>query len=63
MYECFHCCTRSVIWDCDFTFEDFGYPGEGLVQICHCTNCGAEIEYRIAIPDKDEEEETTWESE
>lgn len=49
VYECFHCLSKSVIWDCDFTFEDFGYDGEGIVQMCHCTNCGAEIEYRVPI--------------
>lgn len=54
MYECFHYLSRSVIWDCDYTFEDFGYDGDGIVQICHCANCGAEIEYRIPIPDSDE---------
>lgn len=48
MYECFHCCCKTVIWDNDFSFEDMGYEGEGLVHICHCTNCGAEIEYRIS---------------
>ena len=56
MYECFHCLSRPVIWDCDYDFEDFGYDGEGIVQMCHCTNCGAEIEYRIFISDPDEEE-------
>lgn len=56
MYECFHCGARAVIWDCDFTFEDFLYEGgEGLVQICHCTNCGAEIEYRIRMDDEEDE--------
>lgn len=54
MYECFHCGCRSVIWDCDYDFEDFGYEGEGIVQVLHCTNCGAEIEYRIRF---DEEED------
>jgi len=40
------------------------YEGEGIVHICHCTNCGAEIEYRIAIPDEDEDEEDqSWENE
>lgn len=53
MYECFHCGNRSVIWDSDFTFEDCGYEGEGLIHILHCTHCGAEIEYAIAF---DEEE-------
>lgn len=55
MYECFHCGARSVIWDCDYDFADFGYDGEGIVQMCHCENCGAEIEYRIFLSDPDEE--------
>ena len=55
MYECFHCLTKSVIWDSDFTFEDFGYEREGLIQICHCANCGAEIEYRIPFNDENSE--------
>ena len=49
MYECFHCGAKAVIWDCDYMFEDMGYEGEGLVHVCHCQNCGAEIEYRIPI--------------
>lgn len=56
MYECFHCGFRSVIWDSDFTFEDYGLEGEGLVHHCHCTNCGAEIEYYVPITDEDVEE-------
>lgn len=34
MYECFHCGSRGVIWDNDFSFEDFGYEGEGIVHVC-----------------------------
>lgn len=49
MYECFHCGMKSVVWDCDYDFTDFGYEGEGIVHICHCENCGADIEYRIPI--------------
>ena len=58
MYECFHCGQRAVIWDSDFTFEDFGYDGEGIVHCCHCANCGAEIEYRISLDDEDADTET-----
>lgn len=47
MYECFHCLQKAVIWDSDFDFSDFGYEGEGIVHVCHCSNCGAEIEYRV----------------
>lgn len=52
MYECFHCGNRSVVWDSDFSFEDMGYDGEGIVNVCHCTNCGAYIEYRIRLDEE-----------
>ena len=55
MYERFHCLARAVVWECDFDFEDFGYEGQGIVQILRCSNCGAEIEYRIRIPDEEDE--------
>ena len=54
MYECFHCGSRSVIWDSDFTFKDCGYDGEGLVHFCHCDNCGAQIEYWISFEEEKE---------
>lgn len=47
MYQCFHCGAISVIWDADFDFDDMGYEGNGIVHICHCSNCGAEIEYKV----------------
>ena len=52
MYERFHCGSRSVVWDSDFSFEDFGYEGEGIVHVCHCCNCGAEIEYKIPVEEE-----------
>ena len=53
-YQCFQCLSDGVVWDSDFTFEDFGYEGEGLVHVCHCENCGAEIEYRISEGEEDD---------
>ena len=47
MYECFHCLSRSVVWDNDYTFDDYGYEGEGIVHECHCANCGAMITYMV----------------
>lgn len=56
MFECFHCLCRSVIWDCDYDFADYGYEGDdGIVQELHCENCGALITYLI---DLNREEET-----
>lgn len=57
MYECFHCLQRAVIWDSDFDFSDMGYEGSGVVHICHCTNCGAEIEYKVGGDEPEEIEE------
>lgn len=57
MYECFHCCARAVILDSDFSFEDVGMEGEGIVHFCHCSNCGAQIEYYISLDSLEEEDE------
>ena len=54
LYQCFYCGSNAVVWDNDFDFEDFCYEGEEIVHICHCCNCGAEIEYRIPIPDEND---------
>lgn len=45
LYQCFHCLCNSVVWDNDFNLEDIGLEGEGVVHMCHCTHCGAEIQY------------------
>lgn len=55
MYECFHCLSKSVVWNADFDFEDYGLEGEGIVHCLTCANCGAEIEYYIRT-DEDIEE-------
>ena len=35
-----------------------GNEGEGIVHMCHCNNCGAEIEYRVPVGgDEDEAED------
>lgn len=47
MYQCFHCLNNSVVWDSDFDFGDYGLEGNGVVHHCHCTNCGAEIDYYV----------------
>ena len=57
MYECFHCGARAVIWDADFDFEDYWLEGEGIVQCCHCENCGARMEYYISFDEEGEQEE------
>ena len=44
-----------MIWDSDFSFEDYGMYGDGIVQVCHCTNCGAMITYYIPLDEEAEE--------
>ena len=56
MFECFHCLARAVIWDSDFSYEDVGLDGEGIVQFLHCDNCGARIEYYVDIDPLEEDE-------
>ena len=56
MYQCFHCLSNGVSWSCDYDFEDYGLEGEGLIHICQCNNCGAEIEYRVPLNNIEEED-------
>lgn len=51
MYTCYHCGADTVVWDSDFTFEDYNYEGDGLVCVYHCNNCDAYIEYKIPMND------------
>lgn len=53
-HECFHCGERSVVWDSDFSLEDVGMEGNGIVQFCHRTHCNAKILYIL----KDDDEES-----
>lgn len=55
MFECFHCLHKALVWQCDYNFEDFGYDGEGIVHILTCSYCGAEVEYRVSIPEENDE--------
>ena len=53
-YQCFHCLSNSVVWQSDFSFEDYGLEGDGVINVCHCANCGAHIEYYIPIGNEEE---------
>jgi len=55
MGECFHCGNKSVIWDCDYEFSDYGYDGEGIIHALHCSKCGAEITYAVSTEDSKDE--------
>ena len=53
-YECFHCGEQSVIWSGDADYEDYGLEGTGIIHECRCSNCGAEITYRVPLDPIDE---------
>lgn len=55
MYECFHCGERAVVWQNDYTFEDYDIEGEGIVHDLRCTNCGALITYEVPVDDVEED--------
>lgn len=63
MHKCFHCGSRSVTWDCDYDYEDFGLEGKGIVQCLHCRNCGAKIQYYISCEAEENESEEQRENE
>ena len=54
-----HCLQRTVIWGGDFSLEDYGFYGEGIIHQCHCTNCGAEIIYIIREEEENGESDET----
>ena len=56
-HACFNCGHWSVGWDNDYTFQDYGLVGDGIVHALHCSNCGALIEYFVSDDDEGEEDE------
>lgn len=58
MFYCTNCGQKTAVWGADFSFEDYGYEGEGIVSNYTCSNCGAEIEVRVAIQPEESKEET-----
>ena len=42
-------CGHEMIWQSDFSFEEFCTEGEGIVSIWECPNCGNMSENYLAI--------------
>lgn len=40
-----------MIWQSDFTFEDYGRRGEGQITILLCSSCEASAEFTIKDDD------------
>ena len=49
--RCWHCGTE-MIWGADFSFDDYGREGEGIVATFSCSNCPATAEVSLLIADE-----------
>ena len=54
MFRCFHCGSKAVLWDQDFSFSDCCYDGDGIVSFFHCTECDADYECRIKFDEPED---------
>lgn len=50
MTNCWFCGSK-MIWNSDFSFEDYGYEGEGVVAVLSCSNedCGVNAEFKSKL--------------
>lgn len=56
MYDCFHCGGEgTLVWDSDYNGDEYGEEDIDLVQVLHCTDCGAIVEYKIPKEKKEED--------
>lgn len=37
-------CGGNLVWQNDFSFEDYGVDGDGIVAVLCCAECNAHIE-------------------
>ena len=51
--NCWHC-NSKVIWGADFSYEDYGMDGEGIVSTFSCSNCNATYECYLDLGDTSE---------
>tara|TARA_R100000008_G_C3560943_1_gene156112 strand:+ start:1037 stop:1204 length:168 start_codon:yes stop_codon:yes gene_type:complete len=40
-------CGEKMIWQSDFTYEEYGREGEGQVTVLLCSSCEASAEFSI----------------
>lgn len=48
-------CGADMIWGCDFSFEDCGMDGEGIVATFSCPGCQGTAEFYTAVDEEDPE--------
>lgn len=46
--NCWHC-KNELIWSNDFSYEDYGLEGEGIISVLHCSGCNAMVEVYLSL--------------
>ena len=48
--ECWHC-RENLVWNNDYSYEDYGLENEGIVTVLHCSNenCNAYVEVHLDL--------------
>lgn len=54
---CPNCGKGTMIWESDYTFDDFEMGGEGIVSVWQCMECGTWINVFIPIPEEKKDED------
>lgn len=47
-------CRGKLIWNNDFSFEDYNLEGEGIVTVLSCSECNATFEGYLSLEDDEE---------
>lgn len=47
-HRCWHC-GGAMIWQSDFSFEDYGMDEDGIVSVLCCISCDTMAEYKTSI--------------
>lgn len=43
--KCWFCNGEEPLrWNCDYSYEDFGLDGDGIITVLTCPNCNATFE-------------------
>ena len=46
--KCYHC-TSELIWNSDFSYEDYGLEGDGIISVLSCSCCNAMVEVYLPL--------------
>ena len=49
---CWHC-GESMIWGSDFSFEDYGEEGDGIISEFSCSGCHASATVRVPFEEEE----------